>query len=68
MVEVNYMRLKELRRQNLMTQQDLEKASGVSRESIWRLEKGLSGARPSTLKKLGAALGIDPRELLPEQE
>jgi transcriptional regulator with XRE-family HTH domain len=58
------MKLQELRRQALMTQRDLEEASGVSRDTIWRLEKGKTGAQPRTIKKLAAALGVDPRGLL----
>jgi transcriptional regulator with XRE-family HTH domain len=58
------MKLQELRRQALMTQHDLEEASGVSRDTIWRLEKGKTGAQPRTIKKLAAALGVDPRVLL----
>jgi transcriptional regulator with XRE-family HTH domain len=64
MTGVDSMKLKELRRLALMTQEDLAKESGVSRDTIWRLEHGKTGAHPRNIKKLAAALGIDPRDLL----
>jgi transcriptional regulator with XRE-family HTH domain len=59
-------KLRRLRQRNLMTQTALVEASGVSRDTISRLEKGKGGAHPETLKKLGKALGVDPRDLLLE--
>lgn len=52
---------------NLWTQEALSRASGVNRDSISRLEKGKSGAHAETIKKLGQALGVDPRELIADE-
>ncbi len=63
-VEVNVQRLKELRRERVLSLRELEKRSGVSYNTIWRIEDGRQGAHPRTLRKLAEALGVAPSELL----
>ena len=57
-------RLRELRRQRVLSMRELEERSGVSYNTIWRLENGLTGAQPRTIRKLAKALDVDPTELL----
>ena len=57
-------RLKELRRERVLSLRDLEAKSGVSYNTIWRLEDGRQGAHPRTVRKLAEALGVDPKELI----
>ena len=57
-------RLRELRRQRVLTLRELEERSGVAYNTIWHLENGKRGAQPRTLRKLAAALGVDPEELV----
>jgi DNA-binding Xre family transcriptional regulator len=64
MVEVNVGRLKELRDRRVLTLHELEERSGVSYNTIWRLENGKTGAQPRTIRKLAAALGVEPEELV----
>ena len=64
MVEVNVAKLKELRHRRVLTLHELEERSGVAYNTIWRLENGKTGAQPRTLRKLAAALGVDPEELV----
>jgi transcriptional regulator with XRE-family HTH domain len=59
-------RLKDIRVSQYLTQQDLAERSGVSRVSIIRLESGTVPARFSTLRKLAAALGVEPKALVGE--
>ncbi len=61
-------RLRELRRQKVLSMRELEERSGVSYNTVWRLENGLTGAQPRTIRKLAGALGVQPAELLPEGE
>lgn len=63
-MEVNVERLKELREEQVLSLRDLEDISGVSYNTIWRLEDGRQGAHPKTIRKLAAALGVEPRELI----
>jgi transcriptional regulator with XRE-family HTH domain len=64
MVEVNVAKLKELRHRRVLTLHELEERSGVAYNTIWRLENGKTGAQPRTLRKLAAALGVEPEELV----
>lgn len=68
MVEVNVERLKELRREQVLSLRDLEERSGVSYNTIWRIEDGRQGAQPRTIRKLAKALGVEPAELVKGEE
>jgi transcriptional regulator with XRE-family HTH domain len=63
-MEVKVAKLKELRQRRVLTLRELEEESGVSYNTIWRLENGYTEARPSTIRKLAAALGVEPEELI----
>ncbi len=63
-MEVNVARLRELRRKRVLSMRELEERSGVSYNTIWRLENGLTGAHPRTIRKLASVLGVDPAELV----
>jgi transcriptional regulator with XRE-family HTH domain len=65
-MEVNVQRLKELRRERVLSLRELEERSGVSYNTIWRIEDGRQGAHPRTVRKLAEALGVQPSELLRE--
>jgi transcriptional regulator with XRE-family HTH domain len=67
-MEVNMQRLRELRRQSVLSMRELEEASGVSYNTIWRLETGKTGAQPRTIRKIAKALGVDPSELVRGEE
>ncbi len=67
-MEVNTERLRELRRRRVLSMRDLEARSGVSHNTIWRIESGRQGAHPRTIRKLAEALGVEPEELLKEEE
>ena len=62
-------RLRELRRTRVLSMRELEELSGVSYNTIWRLETGRTGAQPRTIRRIAAALGVEPAELVKgEQE
>jgi transcriptional regulator with XRE-family HTH domain len=63
-MEVNVERLKELRRERVLSLRELEERSGISYNTIWRIEDGRQGAHPRTVRKLADALGVDPSELI----
>jgi transcriptional regulator with XRE-family HTH domain len=63
-MEVNVAKLRELRKRRVLTLRELEEVSGVSYNTVWRLENGRSQARPSTIRSLAAALGVEPGELV----
>jgi transcriptional regulator with XRE-family HTH domain len=67
-MEVNVQKLRELRRRRVLTLRELEEESGVSYNTVWRIENGYRQARPSTIRKLAMALGVEPAELVVARE
>jgi transcriptional regulator with XRE-family HTH domain len=65
-MEVNVERLKGLRRERVLSLRELEERSGVSYNTIWRIEDGRQGAHPRTIRKLADALGVRATELVKE--
>jgi transcriptional regulator with XRE-family HTH domain len=56
-------RLKQLREETVLTVHELAEASGVSDDTISKIENGQRVARPNTLRKLARALSVSPQEL-----
>jgi transcriptional regulator with XRE-family HTH domain len=63
-MEVDMARLRELRRRRVLTLEELAKKAGVGRNTVWRLEHGMMGAQPRTIRKLAKALDVEPEELV----
>ncbi len=61
-------RLRELRRERALALRELAELSGVTLNTIWRIEAGRQGAHPSTIRKLSEALGVDTAELVKGEE
>lgn len=61
-------RLRELRRDRVLSLRELEERSGVSYNTIWRIEDGRQGAHPRTIRKLAEALGVEASELVKGKE
>ncbi len=55
--------VRELRRRKGWSQQDLAGASGVGQDTISSLELGRHQPRPSTLRKIAGALGVEVADL-----
>lgn len=56
--------LKRIRESHFLTQLELAEKSGVHRVTIANLEGGQEEARFSTIRKLAAALGVPPSDLV----
>ena len=67
-MEVDALKLRELRERRALSLRELSALSGVNYNSIWRIETGRTGAKPRTVRLLAAALGVEPRELLKGRE
>ena len=63
-MEVDVAKLRQIRKRRVLTLRELEEVSGVSYNTIWRLENGFTQARPSTIRKLASALGVEAEELV----
>jgi transcriptional regulator with XRE-family HTH domain len=59
-------RLAELREQKALTLHDLEELSGVGADGISKIENGHRKPRPSTLRKLARALGVEAADFFRE--
>ena len=56
--------LRELRHSKGLSQRELGELARVSSGTVYRLENGLRGAYPGTVRKLATALGVAPEALL----
>ena len=66
-VEMHYafgVRVKQLRKELCLTQQELGSIIGIERSSISRLETGNTNATFDTILRLAYGLGLSPSELL----
>jgi transcriptional regulator with XRE-family HTH domain len=63
-MEVNGMKLRELRERQALSLRELSELSGVNYNAIWRIEVGRTGAQPRTVRRLATALGVESYELL----
>jgi transcriptional regulator with XRE-family HTH domain len=66
--DVNGQRLRQLRVERALTLRVLAERSGVSYDTINKLELGQRPARLSTIRKLADALGVEPKELMKGEE
>ncbi len=66
LIEVLYIgdRLRQLRKQSLMTQEQLAERSAVAVSTIIRIERNQVEPHGSTIRKLAEALGVEPQELV----
>ena len=56
-------RLKRLRTDSALTQAELAEKAGLTTAAVARIERNEAEPRPSTLRKLAAALDAAPRDL-----
>ncbi len=67
-IEVDGAKLRKLRREQALSQQDIERETGISQATLSDLEQGKRGARTSTLRKLAEVLDVRPKELMKEEQ
>jgi DNA-binding XRE family transcriptional regulator len=63
-ISVNGRRLQQLRVEQALTLRALGERSGISYDTINKLELGRRPAHASTIRKLADALGVEPKELM----
>ena len=61
-------RLKELRESKFLTQRELAAKAGVGEATVVRIERGQQTPTFRTIKRLAAALDLDPSELVQHGE
>jgi transcriptional regulator with XRE-family HTH domain len=63
-IKIDGDRLRALREERIMLIANLADASGIHRNTISRLERGIGTATPQTINALADALGIRPNTLV----
>lgn len=63
-LDVDAAKLRRLRRESALSQQELADMAGVTQETVSRLELGRNLGRGRTLRKLAGALGVKPVDLM----
>jgi transcriptional regulator with XRE-family HTH domain len=67
-VKISGAKLKNLRERQFMTREELAEKVGSHRDHIGRLERDeIDNPRMTTIRKLAAALDVDPRDLLDDE-
>jgi len=66
--EVDGQRLRQLSVERALSLRSLGERSGVTFATINNLENGNRPARLATIRKLAEALGVEPKELMKEEE
>jgi transcriptional regulator with XRE-family HTH domain len=66
-IEVDGATLRKLRRERALSQQDVERMTGLAQATLSDLEQGKRGARASTLRKLAEVLEVKPKDLMKEE-
>jgi transcriptional regulator with XRE-family HTH domain len=57
-------RLRDLRRWAFLSQRELAARAGLTQATVARLETGKHRARPTTIRRLAAVLGVEPKDLV----
>lgn len=63
-MRVDSEKLKKLRDDKVLTMKQTAELSGVSYNTLYRLEHGKTGARQKSIKALARVYGVAPQELL----
>jgi transcriptional regulator with XRE-family HTH domain len=63
-MQVDGDKLRRLREEKVLTMKQTAELSGVSYNTVYRLEHGKTGARQQSIKALARVFGIEPKELL----
>jgi transcriptional regulator with XRE-family HTH domain len=67
-MEVDGMKLKRLREEQVLSQRELARMAGLTHQTIWRFENGSTNAHPQTIRKIAGVLGVEPRKLVQREE
>jgi transcriptional regulator with XRE-family HTH domain len=61
-------RIRRLREERALNQAELAEMTGITTVHLGRIERGESYPRPRTRRHLAEALGVDPKDLIREDE
>ena len=61
-------KVRRLREEQALTQAELADMAGITAIHLGRIERGMSFPHPRTRRRIGEALGVNPKDLLGEEE
>ena len=61
-------RIERARKRAVLSKSELAEAAGIARSTLWGIEQGTREPEPKTIRKIAAALGVDPRELVADED
>jgi transcriptional regulator with XRE-family HTH domain len=67
-MEVDGVKLQRLREEQVLSQRELARMAGLTHQTVWRFENGFTNAHPKTIRKIAGVLGVEPRELVKQEE
>jgi transcriptional regulator with XRE-family HTH domain len=60
--------VRRLREERFLSPSELAEKAGISRNTLYRIESGQYTAYPKTVRKIAAALGVQPTDLVSMEE
>jgi len=67
-MEIDVHKLKALREGRVLSQRELARMANLAQGTLWRIERGFSEVHPQTIRKLAGVLGVEPKELVKQEE
>ena len=67
-MEVDGVKLQQLREERVLSQRELARLAGLTHQTVWRFENGFVNAHPRTIRKIAEVLGVEPKELVKKEE
>jgi len=67
-LEIDVHKLKALREGRVLSQRELARMANLAQGTLWRIERGFSEVHPQTIRKLAGVLGVEPKELVKQEE
>ncbi len=64
-MQIDGEKIRRARERQVLSLRELAEKSGVTYVTLWRIETGATGpARPATIRKIAAGLGVPPESLI----
>ncbi len=66
-VKIDGEKVREARERAFLSKRELAETAGLDRNTIGRIEAGITEVYPRTIRKIARALDVDPASLTPER-
>ena len=66
-VKIDGQRVRAARERAFLSKRELADQAGLDRSTVGRIEEGITEVYPRTIRKIAAALSVDPTSLTPRE-